>query len=118
MLGEAEGAGHDHSALAGMGKVTLVRALVKVLTREFVRMSDTPSLGAVLVVGKPPPRRTSCDLIQENAPNRDSFACSRARTILILPMAAVSAAMWQTLQNAPGEKIALRRQRMQIAACR
>ena len=51
MLGEAEEPVTTIPLLPGMGKSTLVRALVKVLTREFVRMSDyAKSLGGVILV--------------------------------------------------------------------
>ena len=73
MLGEAEVPVTTIPLLPGMGKSTLVRALVKVLTREFVRMSDyAKSLGGViLVVKKTAEAYELRDLIQENAPNRD-----------------------------------------------
>ena len=73
MLGEAEKPVTTIPLLPGMGKSTLVRALVKVLTREFVRMSDyAKSLGGViLVVEKTAEAYELRDLIQENAPNRD-----------------------------------------------
>ena len=73
MLGEAEKPVTTIPLLPGMGKSTLVRALVKVLTREFVRMSDyAKSLGGViLVVEKIAEAYELRDLIQENAPNRD-----------------------------------------------
>ena len=73
MLGEAEVPVTTIPLLPGMGKSTLVRALVKVLTREFVRMSDyAKSLGGViLVVEKTAEAYELRDLIQENAPNRD-----------------------------------------------
>ena len=73
MLGEAEEPVTTIPLLPGMGKSTLVRALVKVLTREFVRMSDyAKSLGGViLVVEKTAEAYELRDLIQENAPNRD-----------------------------------------------
>ena len=47
MLGEAEEPVTTIPLLPGMGKSTLVRALVKVLTREFLSL-------------RKPPRRTSC----------------------------------------------------------
>ena len=73
MLDEAEEPVTTIPLLPGMGKSTLVRALVKVLTREFVRMSDyAKSLGGViLVVEKTAEAYELRDLIQENAPNRD-----------------------------------------------
>ncbi len=73
MLGEAKEPVTTIPLLPGMGKSTLVRALVKVLTREFVRMSDyAKSLGGViLVVEKTAEAYELRDLIQENAPNRD-----------------------------------------------
>ena len=73
MLGEAEVPVTTIPLLPGMGKSTPVRALVKVLTREFVRMSDyAKSLGGViLVVEKTAEAYELRDLIQENAPNRD-----------------------------------------------
>ena len=73
MLGEAEVPVTTIPLLPGMGKSTLVRALVKVLTREFVRMSDyAKSLGGViLVVEKTAEAYELRDLIQENASNRD-----------------------------------------------
>ena len=73
MLGEAEVPVTTIPAPAGMGKSTLVRALVKVLTREFVRMSDyAKSLGGVILVVEKNRRGVrAARLIQENAPNRD-----------------------------------------------
>lgn len=73
MLGEAESPVTTIPLLPGMGKSTLVRALVKVLTREFSRMSDyAKSLGGViLVVEKTAEAYELRDLIQENAPDRD-----------------------------------------------
>ena len=101
-----------------MGKSTLVRALVKVLTREFVRMSDyAKSLGGViLVVEKTAEAYELRDLIQENAPNRDLVRVLEGPNDLILPMAAVSAAMCRHMQNVPA-RIASGG-RMQIATCR
>lgn len=83
MLGEAEEPVTTIPLLPGMGKSTLVRALVKVLTREFVRMSDyAKSLGGViLVVEKTAEAYELRDLIQENAPNRDLVRVLESPTI-------------------------------------
>ena len=73
MLGEAESPVTTIPLLPGMGKSTLVRALVTVLTREFSRMSDYAKWlgGVILVVEKTAEAYELRDLIQEHAPNRD-----------------------------------------------
>ena len=73
MLGEAESPVTTIPLLPGMGKSTLVRALVTVLTREFSCMSDYAKSrgGVILVVEKTAEAYELRNLIQENAPDRD-----------------------------------------------
>ena len=83
-----------------------MRALVKVLTREFVRMSDyAKSLGGViLVVEKTAEAYELRDLIQENAPNRD--------LVRVLSAQRCADACRMSRKRLPSGG------RMQIAACR
>ena len=118
MLGEAEVPVTTIPLLPGMGKSTLVRALVKVLTREFVRMSDyAKSLGGViLVVEKTAEAYELRDLIQENAPNRDLVRVLESPNDFNIAHGGCQRSDVQTRAECPG-KIASGG-RMQIAACR